>query len=184
MGFLHIACKASLVHTRTYTHARCPPSCLRRTRRRLRRRCRRPSTGESQCHPPRKSCLLCCPRCLHCLHSCTSSLRDPDPLLGCDHIPPYNYNHTCTCTFTHAAHANSHMHNRIEANQLAEVEEFEHQQKELEGVCNPISEWRTRVCACAAQIACCSWCGCWHAEGARGCNPISEWRTRLQLCRM
>jgi heat shock protein 1/8 len=26
----------------------------------------------------------------------------------------------------------------LEANQLAEVEEFEHQQKELEGVCNPI----------------------------------------------
>ena len=32
----------------------------------------------------------------------------------------------------------------LEANQLAEVEEFEHQQKELEGVCNPIiqkSKW-------------------------------------------
>jgi hypothetical protein len=32
----------------------------------------------------------------------------------------------------------------LENNQLAEVEEFEHQQKELEGVCNPIiqkSEW-------------------------------------------
>lgn len=27
---------------------------------------------------------------------------------------------------------------RLENNQLAEVEEFEHQQKELEGVCNPI----------------------------------------------
>ena len=26
----------------------------------------------------------------------------------------------------------------LEANQLAEVEEFEHQQKELEAVCNPI----------------------------------------------
>ncbi len=26
----------------------------------------------------------------------------------------------------------------LENNQLAEVEEFEHQQKELEGVCNPI----------------------------------------------
>jgi hypothetical protein len=36
----------------------------------------------------------------------------------------------------------------LEANQLAEVEEFEHQQKELEGVCNPIiqkSEWHTTL---------------------------------------
>jgi L1 cell adhesion molecule like protein len=29
---------------------------------------------------------------------------------------------------------------RLDANQLAEVEEFEDQQKQLEGVCNPISE--------------------------------------------
>lgn len=37
----------------------------------------------------------------------------------------------------------------LEANQLAEVEEFEHQQKELEGICNPIiqkSEFKTRSC--------------------------------------
>jgi hypothetical protein len=32
----------------------------------------------------------------------------------------------------------------LDANQLAEVEEFEHQQKELEGVCNPIVSGRRR----------------------------------------
>ena len=51
----------------------------------------------------------------------------------------------------------------LEANQLAEVEEFEHQQKELEGICNPIiqkSEYRLLVglVALLAQHGACSCC--------------------------
>lgn len=41
----------------------------------------------------------------------------------------------------------------LEANQLAEVEEFEHQQKELEGVCNPIIQ-KSKLRRAAAFAAC------------------------------